>query len=141
MATSRAPACTSLAAAKTQLRSQIRTKLRAFSPVYIRGKSEAIAAQLASLHFLTHCSGVGVFLSMRSKKTGHVQGEIDSAPILSTLLTRRGAGVYVPKVTDFMHGSMEMLRLSSGATEASTFSLNRWKIPEPSDAQVWHCVL
>ena len=135
-ATSRAPACTSLAAAKTQLRAQVRTKLRALSPSCIQEQSQAVAAQLATLRVLAHCSGVGVFLSMRSKKTGHVQGEIDSTPILSKLLTPRGAGVFIPKVTDFVHGGMEMLRLSSGATEASAFSLNRWKIPEPSDAQV-----
>ena len=136
-----ATACSRLLTAKTQLRTQIRTKLRTLSPVYIKEQSKAVAAQLASLPFLEQCSGIGVFLSMRSKKTGEVQGEIDSTPILSKLVTPRGAGIYVPKVTDFVHGGMEMLRLSSGATEASTFLLNRWKIPEPSDAQVWHCVL
>ena len=133
----RTTACSSLAAAKTQLRAQVRTKLRALSPSCIQEQSQAVAAQLATLRVLAHCSGVGVFLSMRSKKTGHVQGEIDSTPILSKLLTPRGAGVFIPKVTDFVHGGMEMLRLSSGATEASAFSLNRWKIPEPNDVQVY----
>ena len=132
----RTTACSSLAAAKTQLRALIRTKLRTLSPAYIKEQSKAVATQLASLPFLEQCSGIGVFLSMRSKKTGHVQGEIDSTPILSRLLSPRGAGVFVPKVTDFVHGGMEMLRLSSGATEVSAYALNRWKIPEPSDVQV-----
>ena len=135
MAATRVP----LAAMKAEMRAQVRAKLRALSPDIIQTGSKAVAAKLLTLPYLESCSGVGVFLSMRCKKTGRVRGEIDSAPIISRLLTPHGRckpNIFVPKVTDFSHGGMEMLRLSSGASEVEGYSLNRWNIPEPSEDQV-----
>lgn len=129
---------TSLAAAKAHLRSRIRASIRALSPAVVTEQSEAVAARFASLPFLARSSGVGVFLSMRSKKTGLVRGEIDSGPIFSGLFSpgdRRKQSVFIPKVTDFLDGGMEMLRVSAGAREVAAYPLNRWNIPEPTDKQ------
>eukprot|EP00434_Breviolum_minutum_P039428 symbB.v1.2.035014.t1/scaffold4629.1/size37219/1 len=122
----RAMASPSVSAAKTALRKQVRSTLKALDDVELNRQSQAVCERLLRSKLFTASSSIGIFLAMP-------KGELRTMPILKEAFLQ-GKQVYCPRVLKATEDEalMDFYQVKD-LEEVSTLPLSKWKIPEPPE--------
>lgn len=107
---------------KSQLRSDVRCKLRALSPLYIENQSNIILSKLLKFPGFISCSTLSIYLSMNN--------EVNTFGALHAAFANNKK-VFVPKIIGKCSKDMVMLEIECMDT-IYNFPKNSWGIPEPT---------
>ena len=112
-------------ARKALLRKEVKAVLRGVTPEACLSQSAAVAAALYRLPVYRASRAVSVYLP--------IAGEVFTHDIIRQCLADDKA-VYIPKVTGMRSEDMDMLKVTS-VEQFLRFPVNKWNIPEPTDAE------